>query len=535
MTTDYTQTFDYIVVGSGSSGGVLANRLSRCGNFSVLLLEAGAKDNNPMIHMPGGTSEVIKSKRTNWFLDSEPQTELNNRKLMQHRGKMLGGSSNINGMVAIRGNAECYNHWESLGNEGWGYNQVLNNFKSIENWCGTDNEFHSSQGECHINTTSFDTPLFDYFIDAGLEVGMPKNEDFNGKTQDGVGRYHANVHNGQRQGTSAAFITPVKDRTNLTIETGVLAEKIIIENQRAVGVTVSRKKKHLNFKANKEIIISAGAFNSPQLLMLSGIGNAEKLKNLGIDAIHNLPGVGQNLQDHLSLLMNYPCSEAITMNGPANSIFSQIKIGADYFINKKGPASHNMIEAGAFCYSNDSLAAPDIQLHLVPVMMYNLLDKPPKEDGISIRACNLTPFSRGSVELYSSDPKQQCKIDFKFLSDERDFPPVIEALKIVERMAKAKAWKGILGEETKGGTDCKSDEQIIEFVREYIETDYHPVGTCKMGNDDMAVVDHQLKVHGVQGLRVADASIMPTIVRGNTNVPCMMIGDKCAELVLAEA
>ncbi len=533
--TNFTADYDYIVVGSGSAGGVVANRLSKSGKYTVLLLEAGGKDNNPMIHMPGGTSEVIKSKRTNWFLDSEPQTELNNRRLMQHRGKMLGGSSNINGMVAIRGNAECYNHWEELGNEGWGYQHVLNNFKSIENWCNTDNEFHSSKGECNINTTSFDTPLFDYFINAGLEMGMPKNEDFNGVTQDGVGRYHANVHKGQRQGTSAAFITPIKDKPNFTIETGVLAEKIIIQNKKAIGVTVSRKKKQLNFKANKEVIVCAGAFNSPQLLMLSGIGNTEKLKAVGIETLQHLPGVGENLQDHLSLLLNYPCSEPITMNGPANSIFSQIKIGADYFINKKGPASHNMIEAGAFLYSNDSLKAPDIQLHLVPVLMYNVMDKPPKADGISIRACNLTPFSRGTVELYSSDPKQQCKIDFKFLTDERDLPPVIEAFKIVEKMTKAKAWNGILSDEIKGGSACKTDEEIIKYVREFIETDYHPVGTCKMGSDELAVVDHKLKVYGIEGLRVADASIMPTIVRGNTNVPCMMIGDKCAELVLADA
>ena len=535
MINAFTAEYDYIIVGSGSAGGVVANRLAKSGQYSVLLLEAGGKDNNPMIHMPGGTSEVIKSSRTNWFLNSEPQKNLNNRTLMQHRGKMLGGSSNLNGMVAIRGNAECYNHWEELGNTGWGYQHVLDNFKSIENWCDTDNEYHSSKGECHINRTSFDTPLFDYFIQAGLEMGMPANDDFNGTTQDGVGRYHANVHKGQRQGTSAAFITPIKSYANFNIEIGLLVEKILIENNQAIGVQASRKKKVLKFKANKEVILCAGAFNSPQLLMLSGIGNQEKLKLLGIELIKHLPGVGENLQDHLSLLMNYPCSEPITMNGPANSILSQVKIGADYFINKKGPASHNMIEAGAFCYSNNTLTAPDIQLHLVPVLMFNVMDKPPKEDGISIRACNLTPYSRGVVELYSRDPKQQCKIDFKFLSDERDIKPVLAAFKIVEELAQANAWKGILGEEVKGAKQCNTDEKIIEWVRKFIETDYHPVGTCKMGDDEMAVVDHQLKVHGIDGLRIADASIMPTIVRGNTNLPCMMIGDKCAELVLADA
>ncbi len=535
-TDSFDAEYDYIVVGSGSAGGVVANRLAKSGQYQVLLLEAGGKDINPMIHMPGGTSEVIKSKRTNWFLDSEPQENLNNRTLMQHRGKMLGGSSNINGMVAIRGNAECYNHWLELGNEGWGYDDVLNNFKSIETWCdGKPNKFHGDKGECHINETCFDNALYDRFIEAGLDMGMPANDDFNGATQDGVGRYHTNVHNGQRQGTSRAFISPIKDLDNFTIETNILVEKIIIENDTAQGIQASRKSKTLNFKARKEVIICAGAFNSPQLLMLSGIGDENKLKSVGLNTIKHLPGVGENLQDHLSFLMNYPCSEAITMNGPANSLLAQMKIASDYFLFKKGIGTYNMIEAGAFCYSKEGLKAPDIQLHLVPVLMYNLIDKPPKEHGVSIRACNLTPYSRGVVELYSADPKQQVKIDFKFLSDERDLPVLFETFRLVERLMKSEKWLNTIGNESKGGSECKTDEEILAFMREYIETDYHPVGTCKMGNDDMAVVNSKLQVHGIKNLRVADASIMPTIVRGNTNVPCMMIGDKCAELVLADA
>ena len=525
--------YDYIIVGSGSSGGVVANRLAKSGKYSVLLVEAGGPDNNPLIHMPGGTSEVIKSKKTNWFLDSEPQTELNNRRLMQHRGKMLGGSSNLNGMVAIRGNAACYDHWQALGNDGWAYNDVLNNFKAIETWCdGKADKFHGDSGECHINETCFDNALYDRFIDAGLELGMPANDDFNGTTQDGVGRYHANVHKGQRQGTSKAFINPLKNQDNFHIETNILVEKILIENNRAIGIQARRKNKSLRFLAKKEVIICAGAFNSPQLLMLSGIGHQDKLKALNIDVVKHLPGVGENLQDHLSFLLNYPCSEAITMNHTANSLLAQMKIAADYFLFKKGIGTYNMIEAGAFCYSKKSLTAPDIQLHLVPVLMYNLIDKPPKESGVSIRACHLTPYSRGTVELYSSDPAQQAKIDFKFLSDERDIQPLLETFRLVERLMKTKAWLATIGDECKGASACKSDDEIIAFMREYIETDYHPVGTCKMGSDDMAVVDAQLKVHDIEGLRIADASIMPTIVRGNTNVPCMMIGDKCAQLIL---
>ncbi|GAA4894913.1 GMC family oxidoreductase [Ferrimonas pelagia] len=527
--------YDYIVVGSGSAGGVLANRLASSQQHRILLLEAGPKDVNPMIHMPGGTAEVVKNKRLNWAMDSEPQRHLDHRRLAQPRGKMLGGSSNINGMVAIRGNAACYDHWAALGNQGWGYRELLPHFKSIETWCnGQPSEFHGDRGECRINPTTFDNPLLERFVQAGRELGLPANDDFNGRCQEGSGRYHANVHRGQRQGTSKAFIAPLRGRSNVRIETGVLVEKVLLEGGKAVGIQATRKGRALHFRANKEVILCAGAFNTPQLLMLSGIGNRAKLEPLGIALQHHLPGVGENLQDHLSLLMNYPCSEPYSMNGIANSAWAKLKVAADYFIRKRGPASHNMVEVGAFCHSMAGLPAPDIQLHLMPTLMYNLTDTPPDQHGVSVRACNLTPLSRGVVELHSADPQQQPKIDFRFLSDPRDLPVLLTAFRTVERLMQAKAWGGIIGPETKGGSDCHNDDAIHAFIRAYVGTDYHPVGTCKMGQDEMAVVDNQLKVHGIDGLRVADASIMPTIVRGNTNLPCMMIGDKCAQLILAQ-
>lgn len=525
------KTFDYIVIGAGSAGAVVANRLVKAGH-SVLLLEAGGKDNNPLIHMPGGTQEVINSKATNWMLQSEPQTKLNNRQMMQHRGKMLGGSSNINGMVAIRGNAACYDAWAEAGNEGWAYKDVLKNFKSIENFCNTDNDYHSSQGELPIMPTSFDNIIYDRFIAAGRELGLPANEDFNGKTQDGVGRYHANVYNGKRIGSSTAFLKPLKNNPNLTIKTHALVERIVIENNQAVGVDASIKSKRQHFKADKEVVLSAGAFNSPQILMLSGIGDEKDLKEHGIDVKKHLPGVGKNLQDHISYLFNYECSQPITMNGPANSLLQQLAIALKFFLFKEGPASHNMIEAGAFAYTQEGLKAPDVQFHVVPTLMYNLTDKVPKQHGISVRACYLTPFSRGEVGLYSNNPAQQAKIDFKFLTDERDIEPLLAIFDMAEQFAKAKAWQGLIGSEVKGASQCSTREQKIAFIREFIETDYHPVGTCKMGQDAMAVVDNKLQVHGIKGLRVADASIMPTIVRGNTNIPCMMIGDKAAEMIL---
>jgi choline dehydrogenase len=524
--------YDYIIIGAGSAGCVLANRLSKDPSNKVLLLEAGPKDSNPMIHMPGGCAEVLKSDKLNWKFQSTPQKHLNGHVFEIPRGKTLGGSSSANGMVYIRGHASDYDDWAAAGNEGWSYADVLPYFKGFEDQVRGADDYHGSGGELHVTNAPSDNPLFDNFVNAGVEVGIPASDDFNGAEQEGIGRFQATIKGGKRWSSASAFLTPVLDRPNLTLMCNANVDSIVLEGKKAVGVNCTIKKKQQVFRANKEVVLSAGAIKSPHILQLSGIGDAADLKAAGIQCQHELTGVGKNLQDHLDIIMRFAINQPLSMNG-IDKFPHNVKVAWDYFVHKKGVGSFNNIEGGGFVKSSPEIDRPDIQLHFVPCNLAGLTDALPPQHGVTIHACNLRPFSTGTVKPLSADAFAKPEVDFNFMSDERDQPVMIAGFRLLRQIMAANAWHGLVDDEIQPGTHVETDEQILAALGDTTETVYHPVGTCKMGSDHLAVVDHELKVHGIEGLRIADASIMPSLIGGNTNAPSMMIGDKCSQMMLA--
>lgn len=524
------ELFEYIIVGAGSAGCVLANRLVQQGK-QVLLLEAGPSDWHPLVHMPSGVSEVLKNKQLNWQYYSSPQARCNNKKYYVPRGKISGGSSSVNGMVCIRGHRADYDAWEKAGNKGWSYEEVLPYFKSIENWSGGDNAYHSTQGELTVNQTTTQNPLFDYFIAAGQEAGLKLNNDFNGAEQAGVGRYDANIHNGRRFSGVDAFLKPIKKHKNFTLMNNAEVSKIHFRGHQAVGLTTYIKGRQQDFRATKEIILCSGTVNNPKLLIQSGIGESTQLKKIGVPLVHDLPGVGKNLQEHLGVYMCYPCNQPITLNGLMESKLRQAMIGLQYFTTRKGIGAGNQLEVGAFWYSDKNVAHPDIQLHFIPGLVNSIISDLPAEHGLTLRACNLRPKSRGEITVTSSDYKTTPVIAFNFLDNPDDLKVLIAAYKLVNTIMKADAWQGMIGPELYSPSTEPTDTQIEAFARQNSETDFHLVGTCKMGHDRLSVVDDQLRVRGIEGLRIADASIMPTLISGNTSLPAMMIGAKAAAMI----
>ena len=519
--------YDYIIVGAGSAGCVMANRLSENPSNRVLLLEAGGPDNNPFIHMPAGLAQLATNTRVNWGYQTETQPGLNQRRMFWPRGKVLGGSSSINAMIYIRGQAEDYDYWESLGNPGWGFDGVLPFFLKSQDQQRGKSSLHGTGGPLSVQDLRYTNPLSSVFLKAAIQAGYSPNDDFNASHQAGVGFYQVTQRNGKRCSSAVAFLKPALKRPNLDVLTGAFTEKVLIEAGQASGVVVSHKGKTRRFFAG-EIILCGGAINSPQLLMLSGVGPAEHLRTTGVQVQHDLQGVGQNLQDHLDI-----CTLISSSSPDTYDKLNQLLAGLKYLFGKKGPVTSNLAEAGGFVAS--SLAKdnrPDIQFHFVPAMLDDHGRNILSGRGMTIHACALRPHSRGEIRLDSDDPRKPPIIQPNYLRDPRDLELMLEGMQMTREVFMQEAFDSVRNGFIFPEEQVKSEAEKIDFIRRKAETIYHPVGTCKMGNDPMAVVDSDLRVHGVDGLRVVDASIMPELVSGNTNAPAIMIAEKCAESII---
>jgi len=527
-------TFDYIVVGGGSAGCAAAARLSAQSDCTVCLIEAGPADRSPLIHMPLGLVGLIGSPKVNWCFNTEPETQLNGRRLFWPRGKTLGGSSSINAMVYIRGHAKDYDDWATQNGNEWSYSSLLKLFKEHEDNVRGASPFHGQGGPLSVSDVREPNPLAATFIEAGKQAGIPGNQDFNGATQEGVGFYQVTQKSGRRWSSARAFLGQAEGRHNLTVLTAARATKVIMEAKRAVGVEVYREGQRQLLRATREVILCGGAVNSPHLLLLSGIGPKETLLKHGIPLVHELPGVGQNLQDHLDMtvMVRDRSKQAI---GLALSFIPRAVIGLfRYLFGRRGFLSSNVSESGGFVKLHPSSERPELQLHFLPTFLKDHGRKLVAGYGCTLHVCQLRPKSRGFIGLKSADPLADPLIQPNYLSHPDDAKELVEGVKLARRIFATPAFKNVNGGETEPGAAVQTDADILADIRSRAETIYHPVGTCKMGSDAMAVVDNRLRVHGVEGLRVADASIMPTLIGGNTNAPCMVIGEQAARMALAE-
>ena len=530
------ERYDFVIIGGGSAGCVLADKLSASGQFQVCLIEAGPKDKSPLIKIPLGVIELMKSQKYNWLYDSVPETTQNQRQIFNPRGKTLGGSSSVNAMLYVRGQKEDYDTWRDLGNEGWGYEDVLPYFKATQHQERGASEYHGVDGSLNVADSRSKLPVFDKFIDAAASAGYPRNNDFNGEQQEGVGYYQVTQKNGERCSAARAFLTPNLSRPNLTVITDALVEKVLFKEKVAVGVQFKHKHESKQITADKEVILSAGAFNSPQLLMLSGVGPKNELAQHNIAVHHELPGVGENLQDHVDILVVKEYQETDGIAFRPKSMFNLAPSVFKYFTERTGILTSAVAEAGGFIKTEEDIERPDIQLHFVAAAMddhgRNL--KMMCKYGLAIHACLLRPKSTGKVGLYGAAPHLHPKIELNMLSHPDDQQVMIKAVKRARDIFAQQPLSSSMGGEIYPGMACLSDEDILDFVKDKANTIYHPVGTCKMGSDKMAVVDKDLKVHGLESLRVVDASIMPTLISGNTNAPTIMIAAKVADTILAQ-
>ena len=528
---DFNKAFDYIIVGAGSAGCTLANRLTEDVSRTVLLLEAGGKDSNPWIHIPVGFVKTLDMPGLNWRFETEPEPNSKNRRIPIPRGRVLGGSSSINGMVDVRGQPLDYDTWSQLGNRGWSYESVLPYFSKSENYESSDEAWRGKNGELVTAEGREKAELLDVVLDAAEQCGYPKNADYNSGEQEGFGYFQVTQKNGRRWSTAKAFLEPALKRPNLSLEINAHTLGILTDGGRATGVKFEQNGKTRTVTAAKGVVLCAGAVQSPQILELSGIGNPNILRQYGIEVVHSLPGVGENYQDHYMVRQTWEIKKKITLNEQTRGV-SLIREALRYAFTRRGIMTYPAGILAGFVRTRPEIATPDVQYHIAHASFLDvkkrILDKHP---GMTISPCQLRPESRGSIHIKSSNPEDQPAIKGNFLAEEIDRRTLIEGMKIAKRIASAPALKDFVAKELNPNEEIQSDDELLDFARERGNTVYHPVGTCKMGSDPKAVVDDRLRIIGMQSLRVVDASIMPTLTSGNTNAPTIMIAEKAADMI----
>ena len=541
MTTGNAQTNDYIVVGAGSAGCVLAARLSEDPRNQVLLLEAGPPDRSPWIHLPIGYGKTMWSPVYNWKFETDPDPNMNGRRIYWPRGKTLGGSSSINGLIYIRGQAEDYDHWAELGNRGWSFKEVLPYFIKSEGNERGSSAFHGGKGPLLVSDIGAKHELIEAFIAGAEEHGVPRTDDFNGASQEGVGYYQLTTRNGLRCSTAKGYLTDAKRRPNLRIETDAQATGLVLRGKRVVGVNYRQHGQQQTAMAGGEVVLCAGAIQSPQLLQLSGIGPRALLESLDIPLVHDLPGVGENLQDHLQIRLSFECTKPITTNDQLNSLFGQAKLGLEWLIHRSGPLAVGINQGGCFMHALRDASGrpvtrtPDIQFHVSTLSADMAGGKVHPYSGFTMSVCQLRPESRGHVRIRSRDPLQPPSMQPNYLDTDLDRRTAVAAVRAARAISQSQAMAPYVKREVKPGLDATSDEALLEFCRNNGATIFHPSGTCSMGHDAMAVVDDRLRVHGVTGIRVVDCSVMPTLVSGNTNAPVVMMAEKAADMIREDA
>jgi choline dehydrogenase len=528
-------TFDFIIVGAGSAGCVLAHRLTASGRHRVLLLEAGPGNLHPWLHIPLGFGRLFNDRRFNWCYATEPQPECHNREVIAPRGKVLGGSSSINGLIYIRGQAEDFNHWRQLGNAGWSFDDVLPYFRKAEDNARGADEFHGAGGPLAVSDLRDRHPLVQAYVEAALQCGYPRNDDFNGAVQEGAGYYQTTMRNGVRASTAAGYLKQARRRANLEVVAKALATRILFDGRRATGVEYVVGNDKRSARANAEVIVASGAFNSPQLLQLSGLGPASLLQSHGIAVIADAPGVGDDLNDHISGRIMLRCKEPITLNDAVRGWSGKLWHGLHYVLTRRGYLAVPAVSAGCFLRAHPASATPDSQCSISLFSAQIIGGDLDPFPGVTGNCVLLRPESRGFVRIKSADPREAPAIHPNYLATERDRETITAGVKAMRGIFRAPAMARHIAEEIEPGEQCVGDDELLDFIRRRGSTTYHPVGTCRMGQDRNAVVDERLRVRGFAGLRVVDASIMPAVVSGNTNAATIMIGEKGADMILADA